>query len=103
MPAAPVCLSPLHAVQLTKGLWNIPKNLARAYPEIKQYDIGRAVLYFHIELPDYFRDNIVVEGGLVVESFGGARITNKESIYTYNNERGGFERRKGESNMIQNK
>lgn len=103
MPTAPVCLSPLHAIQLKKGLWNIPLNLVKEHSEIKQYDIGRAVLYFHIELPDYFRDNIVVEGGLVVESFGGARIANKDSIYTYNRELGGFTRSSGERSMILNK
>jgi hypothetical protein len=92
-PAA-LTISPLHAVQIRKGVWEIPVDAANRYPEIKQVGLGEAVTYYHIETPNYFRDNLVANG-TVVESFGGnqkSRIPAGKYLYTFSEARGGYVR-----------
>lgn len=67
-PFEDVHLSARHAIQDARGVWQIPKFLAKTNPGVKQYGIGEPVEYFHIECPDFFTDNLSV-GGAVVESF----------------------------------
>ena len=97
-PPAPITLSPHHAFQSRKGVWQIPLFAAQAYPQIKQVDVGRAVLYFHLKLPNYLRDNVVVEGGVVAESYGGPEFGTIDTIYTYSARLNGFTRRSTNKN-----
>jgi hypothetical protein len=92
-PAAPITLSPHHAFQSRKGVWQIPQLAAATNPKIKQVDVGRAVLYFHLKMPNYLRDNVVVEGGVVAESYGGAEYGTVDTIYKYSSRLGGYTRR----------
>jgi alpha-tubulin suppressor-like RCC1 family protein len=62
-------VSPTHAVAVPGG-WVIPKHAALSGVKAEQVMIGEKVNYFHIELENYLRDNLVLEGGAVVESFG---------------------------------
>jgi hypothetical protein len=92
-PSADITLSPLHAFQLRKNVWQIPRNVAKTYSQIEQYDIGKSVIYFHLQMPHYLRDNIVLEGGIVAESYGGPEFANQSDIYIYNVSLNGFTRR----------
>jgi hypothetical protein len=68
-PPNDVRLSPLHAIQRTKGVWDIPIKATKRYENVIQDEPGQSVTYYHIETPNYLKDNLVVEGA-VVESFG---------------------------------
>jgi len=91
-PPVAIRLSPLHAIQSRKGVWQIPTYAARSNAGVKQYGVGKSVTYYHIELPNYFTDNIVMEGGAVVESFGSTQTKGLTNVYKYNATLGGFTR-----------
>ncbi len=89
---ATICLSPLHAVSIGKGLWEIPMYAAARYPGIRQYGLGEQVTYYHIETPNFFQDNLVIEGGVVVEAFAGRQCDGLKKLYTFDCKRGAFTR-----------
>ncbi len=87
-------LSPLHAIQTQRGVWQIPEFAAKKNAAIIQYGLGEKVTYYHIETANYFTDNLVAEGA-VVESFMGKAIKSLPSgtpVYTYNSKLSGFTR-----------
>jgi hypothetical protein len=86
-PNRDLYVSGKHAIQSAKGIWQIPEFSSSA----KQVIIGSPVEYYHIELPNYFTDNIVANG-IVAESLANNQIDRTKSIYIYNNKRGGFVR-----------
>jgi hypothetical protein len=91
VPSHTVRLSPNHAIQLRKGLWMLPFAAAKlGNTKVVQETIGEPVTYYHFECPNYFTDNLVIEGGVVVESFGNKNI--KKFPYTYNPSLKGFTR-----------
>ena len=90
VPTADIRLSPIHTFQTRKGVWQTPRVAAKTNDKIVQETAGAEVTYYHIELPNYFTDNIVSEG-LVVESFG-ARQAKGVNVYTYSNSLGGMTR-----------
>jgi large repetitive protein len=94
-PPAPVTLSPNHAIQMRAGVWQIPAIAAKLFPTIRQVRVGEPITYYHIQLPNYFTDNIVVEGGVIAESFAGKAMGRMDEIYTYSAGLGGFTRRRG--------
>lgn len=85
-------LSPLHAINIGHNLWEIPKYAAMRYPSIKQDEIGKEITYYHIETPNFFRDNLVIEGGVVVESFAGNQCKGLKSLYVFDKKRNAFTR-----------
>ena len=87
IPSADLCVSPRHAVKDGKGRWQIPKYLV---DKATQYGIGESVTYYHIECPNYYTDNLIVEG-TVVESFKN-RQGSKGVIYMWDETIGGWER-----------
>lgn len=87
-----VRLSPLHAVSVGKGLWEIPMYAAARYPAIRQYGIGKQLTYYHIETPNFFQDNLVIEGGVVVEAYAGRQCDGLKKLYTFDSKRGAFTR-----------
>lgn len=90
-PPLPITLSPLHAIQMRKGVWQMGKYAAKTHSSIKQIDIGKSVDYYHIELPNYFTDNIIAEGA-IVESFGLLQTKGYKNVYKFNERLGGFTR-----------
>lgn len=95
-PRHPLRLSPLHAFQIRPNVWQIPQEVAKRCDAVTQYDVGKPVTYYHIECPNFYRDNLVADGN-VVESFGGNQVRNKAGLYRYNPALGGFTRRSGEA------
>ena len=89
-------LSPLHAFQSKKGVWQIPKYAAN--PHVKQYGIGSPVTYFHLECPNYFTDNLIVDG-CVVESYGAAQAKNVKVLYKFNEKLDGYTRASQVANL----
>ena len=90
-PKADIRLSPLHAIAV-KSLWHIPCIAATLYPAIQQYDLGVPVTYYHLECPDFFRDNLVCDGS-VVESFANKQFAGtSRQIYSWNESKMAFTR-----------
>lgn len=90
-PAANLIISPLHAIQSRKGVWQIPKYAAHTFEGITQINIGKSVTYYHVELPNFFKDNIVTEG-TIVESFGASQVSGLKNVYKFNSKINGFTR-----------
>jgi hypothetical protein len=75
-----------HIVKDGRGVWQAPMFLSCA----RQYGVGAPMTYYHIECPDYFRDDLVANG-TVVESFRNKQGTSEVS-YEYSKELGGYTR-----------
>ena len=85
-PPRALSLSPRHALLDPTGVWHIPKTAAKHNPGIQQYGVGKPITYYHIECPDFYRDNLLAEGA-VVESFKnrqGARTVVYEWVSSLN-------------------
>ena len=95
MPPADLRLSPLHAFQTKKGLWHAPRYAFN--DKVKQYGIGIPITYYHIECPNYFRDNLIVDG-CVVESYAGDQVRDVTKIFTFSQRHQAFIRSSGEGN-----
>jgi len=85
-------LSPWHAFQIRKGVWMKPQTASELYDSVLQYDVGKLVTYYHLEAPNYFKDNLVCNG-VIVESFSGNQLVGmKGRMYTYNSKLKGYTR-----------
>ena len=93
MPPADCTLSPSHAFQSAPGVWQFPELAAKKYPAIRQISLGERIVYFHIKLPNYLTDNIVLEGGVVAESFGGEELATIKGLFRYDSAAGGYRRK----------
>jgi hypothetical protein len=79
---ADVVVSDCHAVKCRDG-WLIPRVAEKRAGRrlFERRGVGEAVRYFHIEMPNYLSDNLVLDDGVVVESFGrGWAATQPESV-----------------------
>ena len=90
-PAKDLTLSPLHAIQLRRGVWQVPKIAATMYVGVRQLPVGSACTYYHLEMPNYLTDNIVAEG-TVVESYGARQLAGRRVAYKFDDVVGGFVR-----------
>jgi len=86
-PSHELLLSPDHAFQLRKGVWMMPRKAAALSDRVEQVAIGEPVTYYHIQCPQYLRDNLVVDG-VVVESYAGKT----KSTYMYSERLQGYTR-----------
>ena len=92
-PPRDIMLSPKHAIQSRKGVWEIPQFAEGRYPAVQKTKIGEAVSYYHIELPNFFTDNLIANGA-VCESLGTkvqSQLAGK-ALYTFNKKVAGFVR-----------
>jgi len=92
IPKLDIELSPSHALQIRKGVWQKPKIAAETYNIIKQFGIGKEITYYHAETPNYFRDHLVCNG-TIVESFSNKQLDGmKMRVYKFNRALNGFTR-----------
>jgi len=80
----------MHAILDNKGVWHIPQVAAKDNDKVTQYDVGKPVTYYHIECPDFYRDNLIAEGA-VVESFKNKQGT-RDIVYEWVEDLKGFRR-----------
>ena len=68
-PSTGFSISPLHAVSINnKGKkWFIPEEHGK---DLQRCLFGVEIKYYHVELPNWLTDHLVIEGGTVVESYG---------------------------------
>ena len=98
-PVKDLVLSPNHAFQSRPGIWQIPKYAAQQRPAIQQINVGKPVTYYHIETPNYFEDNLVVDG-TVVESYASKQVSKCEIFYSYSAKYDGLIRGRRGPNQI---
>ena len=60
-PPKDIFLSAEHRIQ-TNYNWVTPKELSKYNPDIRQLNIGKPVIYYNIETPNYATDHLVLEG-----------------------------------------
>jgi len=70
LPSSDIVMSPGHCVQVDAGqdLWLEARNCAKRSNAVQQIYMGKNITYYNLWLPNYFTDNLVVFGGVVVES-----------------------------------
>ena len=90
VPPEDICVSSLHAIQDSRGVWQIPMYLAKHNPGVYQYGVGQPVTYYHIECPNFFGDNLIANG-LVTESYKNKQ-GGSGAVYVWNREVQGFRR-----------
>ena len=90
MPRTDLTLSPDHAFLLRKGVWMLPRRAAALSAKVQQLGVGEPVHYFHVECPNYLRDNLVVNGA-TVESYAGKQL-DFVSPYTWSESLKGYTR-----------
>jgi hypothetical protein len=90
-PAKDLTVSPYHAIQSAPGVWQIPKYASRMFEGITQAPTGQSITYYHLELPNYFKDNLVVDG-TVTESYGNRQTVGMKTVYKFRPELNGFVR-----------
>jgi len=90
MPSTDLTLSPDHAFLLRKGVWMLPSKAATLSKKVLQLGVGEPVHYFHVECPNYLRDNLVVNGA-TVESYAGKQL-DFVSPYTWSESLKGYTR-----------
>jgi len=60
-PPKDIFLSPEHRIQ-TNYNWVTPKELSKYNPNVRQINVGKPVIYYNIETPNYATDHLVLEG-----------------------------------------
>lgn len=85
-------ISPLHAISTNKKAleWCIP-NIHCSH--LKRMEFGEKITYYHIELPNWYTDHMVIEGGTVVESFGKTFHGDLNSVFYIRNAKTGYFKR----------
>jgi hypothetical protein len=89
-PITDLTLSPDHAFLVRKGVWMLPSKAAELSKKVQQLGVGEPVHYFHVECPNYLRDNLVVNGA-TVESYAGKQL-DFVSPYTWSESLKGYTR-----------
>jgi hypothetical protein len=84
-PSRDLIVSAKHAIQSSKNVWQIPEFCSKA----KQLPADKEITYYHIELPNYFTDNLIANG-IVAESLATKQVDHTKSLYIYNKKLGGF-------------
>ena len=56
------------------------------------------ITYYHLECPNYFTDNLIVDG-CVVESYGSAQAKNVKVLYKFNEKLDGYTRASQVANL----
>jgi hypothetical protein len=68
----------------------LPFKAATLSAKVQQIGVGEPVTYYHLECPNYLRDNLVTNG-CVVESYAGKQMESR-SPYTWNESLKGYTR-----------
>ena len=91
-PKKPFKISPLHAISTNKKAleWCIPNIHCR---DLKRMAFGEKITYYHIELPNWYTDHIVIEGETVVESFGKTFHGDLNSVFYIRSAKTGYFKR----------
>jgi len=83
VPLHDVKLSPDHLVLVGDDCWLSPRHMAKRSDKVVQYSLGETIQYYAIMTANYFEDNLVIEDGVVVESYGYRRTVYDEAVKAF--------------------
>jgi len=83
IPLHDVKLSPDHLVLVGDDCWLSPRHMAKRSDKVVQYSLGETIQYYAIMTANYFEDNLVIEDGVVVESYGYRRTVYDEAVKAF--------------------
>ena len=85
-------ISPLHAVATNKKAieWFIPREHG---DKLKRMEHGNKIQYYHIELPNWLTDHLVIEGETLVESYGVNFHKGLDSVFYIRSRETGYYKR----------
>jgi len=83
VPLHDVKLSPDHLVLVGEDCWLSPRHMAKRSDKVVQYSLGETIQYYAIMTDNYFQDNLVIEDGVVVESYGYRRTVYDETVKAF--------------------
>jgi hypothetical protein len=69
-PPHDVRVSRDHLVHVDGDRWVTPRHASHLSKEVVQYGVGQPVTYYNIMTSSYFTDDLVLDGGVIVESYG---------------------------------
>lgn len=91
-PKKQFMISPLHAVATNKKAieWFIPREHG---DKLKRMEHGNKIQYYHIELPNWLTDHLVIEGETLVESYGVNFHKGLDSVFYIRSRESGYYKR----------
>jgi len=91
-PKKQFMISPLHAVATNKKAteWFIPREHGSKLKRMKE---GNKIEYYHIEMPNWLTDHLVLEGETLVESYGVNFHKGLESVFYIRSRETGYYKR----------
>lgn len=91
-PKKQFMISPLHAIATNKKAteWFIPREHGS---KLKRMENGNKIEYYHIELPNWLTDHLVLEGETLVESYGVNFHKGLESVFYIRSRETGYYKR----------
>ena len=92
LPHTDLAVSPLHALEVSKGKWMIPSMTTdpALRSKMARYAEGQATTYYHLELANYLTDNFIANG-VVSESNGLPwQLRNAVPMKVYSQMRNGY-------------
>ena len=91
-PKKQFMISPLHAVATNKKAieWFIPREHG---DKLKRMEHGNKIQYYHIELPNWLTDHLVIEGETLVESYGVNFHKGLDSVFYIRSRETGYYKR----------
>lgn len=85
IPSNDLRLSPNHAIRISEKYWVIPRLAKDIFKQVKQYDVGKPITYYHLETPNFYKDHLVCDG-TIVESYSGKQLDHmKQELYYQSN------------------
>jgi len=70
LPLNDIRLSPDHLIHIGGDRWLTSRQAAKRNPSlIQQYGVGLPMTYYAVAVTDYFKQNLVIEDGVVVEAY----------------------------------
>ena len=91
-PKKQFMISPLHAIATNKKAleWFIPKIHGK---ELKRMQVGENIKYYHIELPNWLTDHLIIENETIVESYAKNFHVNTDCVYYIKSAKTGYYKR----------
>ena len=83
LPCNDVVLSPKHLLQVAEDRWIPAWQCKTRSSKVRQILVGESFNYYNLVLPNYFKDNLVVSDGVVVESMNVRNLEFDETKNAY--------------------
>tara|TARA_B100000073_G_scaffold267642_1_gene227232 strand:+ start:253 stop:1086 length:834 start_codon:yes stop_codon:yes gene_type:complete len=91
-PKKQFMISPLHAIATNKRAneWCIPKIHCK---DLKRMSLGENISYYHVELPNWLNDHLILEDGTLVESYAKTFHGDLDNVFYIRSAKTGYYKR----------